>query len=60
MSRDFCVALPQDATDLSAVCDCGIYCSYSLTIFVSKKVAHLCKLLFGVGCVCGGGGSHGL
>ena len=23
VSRD-CVALPQDATDLSAVCDCGI------------------------------------
>ena len=23
-SRDCCVALPQDATGLSAVCDCGI------------------------------------
>ena len=24
MSRDCCVALPHDATGLSAVCDCGI------------------------------------
>ena len=24
VSRDCCVALPQDATGLSAVCDCGI------------------------------------
>ena len=24
VSRDCCVALPRDATDLSAVCDCGI------------------------------------
>ena len=24
VSRDCCVALPRDATDLSAVCECGI------------------------------------
>ena len=33
MSRDSCVALSHDVTGLSAVCDCGISCSYSLTIF---------------------------
>ena len=33
-SRDGLVALPRDATGLSAVCDCGISRSYSLTIFV--------------------------
>ena len=27
------VALPHKATDLSAVCDCGISLSYSLTIY---------------------------
>ena len=26
VSRDCCVALPRDATGLSAVCDCGISC----------------------------------
>ena len=31
--RDCCVALPDDATVLSAVCVCGISSSYSLTIF---------------------------
>ena len=31
--RDCCVALPQDATGLSAICDCGISLSYSLTFF---------------------------
>ena len=36
MSRDCCVALPHDATGLSAVCDCGISLSYSLTIFTLK------------------------
>ena len=30
MSRDCCVALPHDATGLSAVCDCGISWPYSL------------------------------
>ena len=29
------MALPHDAMGLSAVCDCGISLSYSLTIFVS-------------------------
>ena len=32
MSRDCCVALPRGAMGLSAVSDCGIFCSYSLTI----------------------------
>ena len=30
VSRDCCVALPNDAMGLSAVCDCGISRSYSL------------------------------
>ena len=34
VSRDCCVALPHDATGLSSVCDSGISCSYSPTIFV--------------------------
>ena len=33
MSRDGCVALPRGDVGLSAVCDCGISGSYSLTIF---------------------------
>ena len=33
MSRDGWEALPRGATGLSAVCDCGISWSYSLTIF---------------------------
>ena len=33
MSRDCCVALPRGAMGSSAACDCGISCSYSLTIF---------------------------
>ena len=33
VSSDSCVALPHDAPGLSAVCDCGISRSYSLTIF---------------------------
>ena len=32
MSRDCCVALPHGVMGLSAVCDCGISCSYSLFI----------------------------
>ena len=34
VSRDCCVALPHNTTGLSAVCDCGISWSYSLTICV--------------------------
>ena len=41
VSRDGCVALPHDATGLSAVCDCGISCAYSLTIFDIP-----CEILF--------------
>ena len=33
MYCDCCVALPRGAMGLSAVCDCGISRSYSLTIF---------------------------
>ena len=33
MSRDGWVALPPGAMGLSAVCDCGISWSYSLTVF---------------------------
>ena len=33
VSRDCCVAFPHDATGLSAVCDCVISKSNSLTIF---------------------------
>ena len=33
MSRDGGAALPRGATGLSAVCDCGISRSYSLTTF---------------------------
>ena len=32
VSRDCCVALPRGATGLSAVCDCCISLSYSLTV----------------------------
>ena len=32
VSRDCCVAVPHDATGLSAVYDCGISLSYSPTI----------------------------
>ena len=37
MSRDGWAALPRGATGLSAVCDCGISWSYSLTIFEDKN-----------------------
>ena len=37
MSRNCCVALPHGALGLSAVCDCGISCSYSLTIFGGQR-----------------------
>ena len=33
VSRDCCVELPRGAVGLSAVCDCGITWSCSLTIF---------------------------
>ena len=38
-SRNCFVALPQDAIGLSAVCDCGISWSYSLTIFAQENFA---------------------
>ena len=51
MSRDCCVALPHDAKGLSAVCDCGISGSYTLTIFagstedcISRAVVSYVKL----------------
>ena len=37
MPRDCSVALPRDATGLSAVCDFGISWSYSLIIFEITK-----------------------
>ena len=37
VSHDCCVALLHDAIGLSAVCDCGISLSYSLTMFVNNK-----------------------
>ena len=41
MSRDGWAALPSGATGLSAVCDCGISWSYSLTIFqLVNNVVH--------------------
>ena len=41
MYRDFCVALSHDAMGLSAVCDCGISCSYSLTIIETESKIQL-------------------
>ena len=38
VTRDFRLALPRDATGLSAVCFCGISCSYSLTISEVKTI----------------------
>ena len=46
MSCGGCVALPHDAMGLSAVCDCVISWSYSLTIFELKKVTINNKMLF--------------
>ena len=45
MSRDCCVALPRAAMGLSAVCDCGISCSYLLfenffSVFLRVAVLH--------------------
>ena len=31
------MALPRGAMSLSAVCDCGISCSYSLTFLLNEK-----------------------
>ena len=39
MSRDGWAALLRGATGLSAVCDCGISWSYSLTIFKEEPIA---------------------
>ena len=36
VSHDCCVALPRGAMGLSAVCDCGISWSYSLTMCCNK------------------------
>ena len=48
MYRDCCVALPRDDMGLSAVCDCGISLSYSLTIFeVSQWTAWFCGVSMG-------------
>ena len=58
MYRDCCVALPRDDMGLSAVCDCGISLSYSLTIFeismdcmVLWSFNGLAGLCISVGCV---------
>ena len=40
--RDCCVALPRGAMGFSAVCDCGISGSYSLTIFEGKGAKLKC------------------
>ena len=46
--RGYCVALPHHDTGLSAVCDCGISRSYSLTILMTKgslmKVEKYCRM----------------
>ena len=49
VSRDGCVALPRGAMGLSVVCDCGISCSYSLTILI---VYELLRVLLPQGRVC--------
>ena len=41
MSRDCCVAVPLDATGLSAVCDFGIFLNI-LTIFVKNLHIGMC------------------
>ena len=38
VSRDCCVAPPHDATALSAVCDCGISWSYSVTVLLRNPI----------------------
>ena len=44
--RDCCVALPDDAMGLSAVCVCGISSSYSLTFFEPACVQCFNDLVF--------------
>ena len=44
MSRDCCVALPRGAMGLSAVCDCGISRSYSVTILKTALDLHILSL----------------
>ena len=39
VSRDGCVALPRGGIGLSAVCVCGIFLSYPLTIFLCLLLA---------------------
>ena len=49
-----CVALPHGAMGLSAVCDCGISCSYSLTIFANVSCSDMmvdAKMLLLATCV---------
>ena len=41
--RDYCAALPCGFMGLSAVCDCGISRSYSLTIFVLRPGPEVIK-----------------
>ena len=53
MSRDGLAALPRGATGLSAVYDCGISLSYSLTIFVAPPFA-LLDLSFSLALNCKG------
>ena len=40
MSHDCCVALPHDATGLSAFYDCGISLSGSLTFFLLNRTTY--------------------
>ena len=44
MSRDGWAALPRGATGLSAVCDCGISWSDSLTICVAMRPNYICYM----------------
>ena len=44
VSRDDWAALPRGATGLSAVCDCGISWSYSLTFFICSRSRCMDKL----------------
>ena len=50
VSSDRCVALPLDTTGVSAVCDCGIFRSYSLTFLLcscgTKCLGAICKLCY--------------
>ena len=46
VSHDCCAALPHDAMGLPAVCDCGIFWSYSLLFLWGQKITHLRKSVF--------------